>query len=207
MVPALNQLSAAILAATTIGLVSIGSAQATPMTYTFTGSGAGLADGSAFSGAFSFVFTADSSAIDSSGPPFFRLTNVAGTFTEGAFSATLTPTVTIVATADPTLPRINFFNATFDNGLGLQDSAVDSYDLSTAIGPITVTAPGTDTSFLTPTFGGGSFAAVGGGSVSLTSDESLTFTAAVLPVPEPLSLGIFGASLAGLGLLRRRKTP
>jgi hypothetical protein len=131
----------AVLAAAAIGISQIGTAQATPVTYTFSGNGGGTAGGNAFTGPFSFVFTTVTSAIDTSGAPFFRLDNVSGTFTEGAFSATLTPAVTIVATADPATPRINFFNTTFDNGLGFEDPALTGYDLSTSIGPITSRAP------------------------------------------------------------------
>ncbi|MFX8554469.1 hypothetical protein ABTM01_20350, partial [Acinetobacter baumannii] len=80
--------------------------------------------------------------------PFYRLFNLGGTFTAGSFSATLTSNNVIVATADSTIPRINFFNSTVTAGLGFQDPALTGYDLMTSIGPVTVSAPGTSTSFL-----------------------------------------------------------
>jgi hypothetical protein len=198
----------AIIAAV-IGVVPI-AAHATPITYTFTGVGSGTANGVAFTDtAFTFVFTSDTTDIDTSGAPFFDLHDVAGTFTEGSYSATLAPTVTIVATEDASFPRINFFNADVTNGLGLNNSALATYDLSTSIGPIT-TPPG----FLTPTFPGAGdppssgFATIGEGSVIFTADDSLVFTAALQtpppPVPEPSAIVLMTAGVLGMGLIYRR---
>src|SRR5205085_3994061 len=136
----------------------------------------------------------DTTAIDTSGALFFRLNNVGGTVTEGATSVTLASTATLVATAAAATPRINFFNATFDNGRGINDPSLASYNLSTSFGPLTVTAPGTATSFLTPTFNsaGHGFATTASGLVEITSDTSLTFTAVVgtATIPEPASLAL-----------------
>src|SRR5579864_344502 len=129
-------------AAALIGIALLsGRAHATAVTYTFSGSGGGSVDGNDFNGAFTFVFTGDTTAIDTSGAPFYRYDNIGGTFSEGSTTVTLAPTVTIVATADSATPRINFFNQNFNNGLGINDPSLATYALSTSFGPLTVTSP------------------------------------------------------------------
>jgi len=194
-------LKSLMLAAALVG-ASFAAAQAAPVTYIFSGEGSGTANGTAFTGAFTFTLNGDTGDVQPDAP-FFRLFNVGGTFTEGAFSATLDPSIIIVASANP-IDRINFFNNTVDNGLGLQDGALASYDLTSSIGPITVSNP----AFLTPTFNAlGHGFATSGGLVEITENTSLTFTAIVrgASVPEPASLAILGAGLLALGFVGRRK--
>jgi hypothetical protein len=181
-----------------LGLALAGSANAASITYAFSGSAGGYAcvacsgsDNTPFSGDFSLVVAADTTAVDTTGNPYFRLDSVDGTFTDGSFSATLTG-VTLVANADPLFENIDFYNNTFDNGLGFTDPALSGYNLLSPIGPITASVAN-----LTPTFLGGFFTTTTGEQVYLTSDQSLTFTATT-PVPEPAA---FGLVLGGLGIV------
>lgn len=181
-------------------VLSAGWAHADAVTYTFSGTGAGTVNGAAWSGAFSVVLTGDTTGITSSPGPFYRLSGLGGTFTEGAVNATLSPTITIVSSAG--LDLINFFNATFDNGLGLSDPGLAGYNLATSIGPLGPASGGN----LTPTFNGGSFAS-SDGPVEFTGDRTLTFTAAIATTPEPSSLLMLALALGGLALLGIKRRP
>jgi hypothetical protein len=179
-------------------VLSAGWARADAVVYTFTGTGAGTVDGSAWSGAFSVVLTGDTTGITSSPGPFYRLSGLGGTFTEGAVNATLSPSITIVSSAG--LDLINFFNSTFDNGLGLSDPGLAGYNLATSIGPLGPATGGN----LTPTFNGGTFASTDG-PIEFTSDRTLTFAATTAPEPSSLLMLAMGlGSLALLGIKRRR---
>jgi hypothetical protein len=186
------------------GLTVTSPSDAAPITYTFTGVGSGTIDTSAFSGQFSFAFTGDTSNVQPDAP-FYRLFNLGGTFTAGSFSATLTSNNVIVATADSTIPRINFFNSTVTAGLGFQDPALTGYDLMTSIGPVTVSAPGTSTSFLLPTFGGGSFITTTGIAIAIAENSSLTFEASVSAVPEPSTWAMLILGFSGLSFIAYRR--
>jgi hypothetical protein len=179
-------------------------ASAVPVAYTFTGVASGTGTGATpnfTDESFTLTLTGDTDDIDTSAAPFYYLHNLGGTFSVGAFSADLDPSVTLVGSADPSLELINFFSADVANGLGLHNAALNGYDLSFSIGPLSDDG-------LTPTLNGGSFALVGGGTLQFTGNTSLTFTAAVrrADVPEPITLSLFAAGIAGIGAMRRRKS-
>jgi len=180
------------------------SAHSGPITYTFTGVGNGTVDTAAWSGDFTFVFTADTTNITSGGGEFFQR-NIGGTFSEGSFSGLLLANNTVVVNNDPSTPRVGFFNNAFDNGGAIQNSTFTTYQLATSFGPITGTGGN-----LLPTLNpnGDGFGTQGGQTVELLGITSLTFTAALQSVPEPSSLVLLGTGFAAaFGLfVRRRRT-
>jgi len=150
----------------------------------------------------------DTTQIDSSAAPLYRLDNVGGTFAEGSYSATLTATQHIIGNADPSFLRMNLFNSTIDNGVGFNDPSLAGYALNTSFGPVTVNAPGTPTSFLTPTFNGtgDGFSTTGGDTIEFTALTSLTFQASVVPEPSTWATMILGFVALGLMAHRRSKS-
>lgn len=187
-------------------------ALAAPITYTFAGQGAGTLDGTAFTdGSFVFSVHADTSAIDAASAPFYYISGLGGSFTQGSFSATLATPLLIVGTADTnlasTLQRINLFNADVSNGVGMIAPALASYHLDTSIGPLTTSGPND----LLPTFDPANlsgFGFVGGGSVTISSLSSLTFSASldrVAAVPEPASWALLVLALPLMGAVTRRR--
>lgn len=172
---------------------------ASPITYTFDGTGSVTLAGNAIGSSYSLVFTGDTSMIDTSDVPYYRYYNIVGVFTDGAVSESIT--ANIVLNNDPSYERISFFNSTYDNGLGLTNvAALNGYDLSTSIGPVT--------GDLNPTLGSGVFSTADG-DLQFTTSDSLSFTASVNATPLPAALPLFASGLGGLGLLgwrRKRKS-
>jgi hypothetical protein len=180
--------------------LAVAPAHAAPITYTFSGDASGDITGAGAPGVFTsqfftLVFNSNTSLVNLSGSPYYTDSSITGTFTLGAFSSTLTATVE----SNSSLDNIDFYDATFTNGLGLADLGLSGYQLLTAIGPLSNSDP---SSYLTPTLAAGTFTLGNSDVLQFTGDSSLTFKATV---PEPLTVSLFGAGLAGLAAVRRRR--
>lgn len=166
----------------------ISAAEATPVTYTLSGTASGVVGAGAFtSSAFTWTLVGDSNAaVPSSSGTVLPFTSDSLTI---AGVGTLTPSVQMFAFVNVTSVIVLADNGV-NGGIAFASPALVGYNGVSSIGPMPV-------SYL--------------GSAPLPSNmgdfqlfaTSLTFQ--VTGVPEPVTLALFGAGLAGIGALRRKR--
>lgn len=168
------------------------SANASPLTYKLTSMFDGSIGGTAVTGAmFTWTITSDTSLVGTSFPGVFDALALSDTINVTGFG-TLTPTGPSAFFNVPSIAEEAFFsNATLGTGIVFGAPSLAGYFLTSSIGPTPVILVNFGP---TPT---------DQGDLIINNTTSLVFQAT--GVPEPLTLALFGAGLAGIGALRRRK--
>jgi hypothetical protein len=174
-------------------------AQATPITFTFTGVGSGLLENNSTitpftEAAFTIVIPADTSNVDYDfGINIPGIHNLSGTIALTGFTTT-SFTDPLYVFDEQILEQVGFGSYGYGDLISLTVSSVglNSYALGSSFGPITTSTP-----FYTQ------FSAVGLGigNLTFTSMDYATFSASTVPLP-PSAL-LLGSGLLGLAGWRR----
>ncbi|HEY1756022.1 MAG TPA: PEP-CTERM sorting domain-containing protein [Bryobacteraceae bacterium] len=175
-------------------------AHAATLYYTLTGVGTGTITGSPVSGMFTITYTEDTASITSPDVGYYEYSGISGTFSEGAYTATLTDT-TLEVNGNPSTGMGNYedvflFNSDYGSSIGIStDPVLLGYTLATPITTGVVT--GGQVGAAQDAAG---FSTASGDVIEFTSLTSLDFTASTA-VPEPSSLALLAIGVFAFGLL------
>jgi hypothetical protein len=169
------------------------SANASPLTYTLTGLFNGSINGTPITGGtFTWTITSDTSQLFPVGPPIVGALAITDTLDVTGFG-TLLPTAPAAYFDQPSAGVDAFFtNGMFGTGITFGSAALVGYLPTASIGPTPVTL----VNFHTVPTDQGDF---------IITDALLEFQATGSNIPEPVTLALFGAGLAGIGVMRRKR--